>query len=675
MTAKYFALLTNVGAAKLANATALGNQLAITVMAVGDANGAEPVPEPSQTQLVHECHRALVNSLRVDPNNPSQVIAEQVLTETVGGWWIREIGLYDADGDLIAVGNCPPSYKPLMAEGSGREQIIRMILIVSSSDAVELKIDPSIVLATREYVDDAIETHTKTRNHPDASTTAKGLVQLSSATNSASETLAATPKAVKAAYDLANGKLSSVPDATTAAKGVVQLSNATNSASETLAATPKAVKAAYDLANGKLSSVPNATTAAKGIVQLSSATNSASETLAATPKAVKAAYDLPGASGLGVGPVAKTDAYSNIGQLYRVNNLSANKPPATTGNVSAGVVCLPMDAAPSAGYFAVVGGSMAAYVGFSGVEAGGITWARIYTEKYLPPMYGLGAAGSDRALLADLLSPNKGYTGYTWSATSGDPDAPSFFPQGGTFGIQNQLWHNTGQYFALQTVWRNGRVGFRTMEANVPGAWNEFFHTGNPSPGEYPIGAPIPWPSDTIPSGFSSLQGQAFDKSKYPKLAIAYPSGIFPDMRGWTVKGKPASGRSVLSQEGDGVKSHNHTGTVSNTDLGTKATSSFDYDSKASNDSGDHVHPMKDYNSNTSLDGGSSSRHSIDDNRGFANTGIMQGAGNHAHWTYIGPHGHTLDLGPHGHGMSIDAFGNPENTVKNIAFNYIVRLA
>lgn len=183
--------------------------------------------------------------------------------------------------------------------------------------------------------------------------------------------------------------------------------------------------------------------------------------------------------GLGLGPVAKTDAYSNIAQFYRVNNVSANKPPAVTGNVSAGVICAPMDAAPSAGYWAIVGGNMAAYVGFSGAEAGGITWARIYTEKYLPPMYGLGPVGSSRALLADLLSPDKGYTGFTWSSASGDPNAPTFFPQGGTFGIQNQLWRNTDQYFALQTVWRNGRIGFRTMEANVPGVWNEFFHTGH----------------------------------------------------------------------------------------------------------------------------------------------------------------------------------------------------
>ncbi|HHL0959092.1 TPA: phage tail protein, partial [Serratia marcescens] len=207
MTAKYFALLTNVGAAKLANAAALGEKLEITAMAVGDANGTDPTPDPAQTKLVHECHRAPLNSLSVDPNNASQVIAEQVLAEIVGGWWVREIGLYDTNGDLVAIGNCPPSYKPLITEGSGREQIIRMILIVSSSDAVELKIDPAVVLATREYVDDAIETHAKSRNHPDATTTGKGLVKLSSATDSTSETLAATPKAVKDVYDLASSRL------------------------------------------------------------------------------------------------------------------------------------------------------------------------------------------------------------------------------------------------------------------------------------------------------------------------------------------------------------------------------------------------------------------------------------------------------------------------------------
>jgi len=153
---KYFALLTNIGAAKLANATALGTQVEITQMAVGDGNGALPTPNPAQTALTHEQRRAQLNMLTIDPVNTSQIIAEQVIPEDVGGWWIREIGLFDKDGDMIAVANCAETYKPQLQEGSGRVQVIRVILIVSSTEAVTLKIDPSVVLATRKYVDDAI---------------------------------------------------------------------------------------------------------------------------------------------------------------------------------------------------------------------------------------------------------------------------------------------------------------------------------------------------------------------------------------------------------------------------------------------------------------------------------------------------------------------------------------
>ncbi|MCF6717060.1 phage tail protein, partial [Escherichia coli] len=289
MTVKYYAILTNQGAARLANATMLGSKLNLTQMAVGDANGVLPTPDPAQTKLINQKRIAPLNLLSVDPNNQSQIIAEQIIPENEGGFWIREIGLYDDEGVLIAVANCPETYKPQLQEGSGRTQTIRMILVVSNTEAITLKIDPSVVLATRKYVDDKISEHEQSRRHPDASLTAKGFTQLSSATNSTSETLAATPKAVKVAYDLANGKYTA-QDATTARKGLVQLSSATNSDSETLAATPKAVKTAYDLANGKYTA-QDATTARKGLVQLSSATNSTSETLAATPKAVKSAYD------------------------------------------------------------------------------------------------------------------------------------------------------------------------------------------------------------------------------------------------------------------------------------------------------------------------------------------------------------------------------------------------
>ena len=156
MTAKYFAILTNQGAARLANATALGTQLNLTQMAVGDANGTLPTPDPAQTKLVNQKRIAPLNLLAVEPNNTSQIIAEQIIPESEGGFWIREIGLYDDDGILIAVANCPETYKPQLQEGSGRTQTIRMILIVSSTSSISLKIDPSVVLATRQYVDDKV---------------------------------------------------------------------------------------------------------------------------------------------------------------------------------------------------------------------------------------------------------------------------------------------------------------------------------------------------------------------------------------------------------------------------------------------------------------------------------------------------------------------------------------
>ncbi|EOX5481453.1 TPA: phage tail protein [Escherichia coli] len=156
MSAKFYTLLTEIGAAKLASAAALGIPLKITQMAVGDGGGVLPTPSAQQTALVAEKHRAALNMLYIDPQNSSQIIAEQVIPETEGGWWIREVGLFDETGALIAVGNCPESYKPQLAEGSGRTQTVRMVLITSSTDNITLKIDPAVVLATRKYVDDKV---------------------------------------------------------------------------------------------------------------------------------------------------------------------------------------------------------------------------------------------------------------------------------------------------------------------------------------------------------------------------------------------------------------------------------------------------------------------------------------------------------------------------------------
>lgn len=290
MSKKFKTIITTAGAEKLAAATVPGGKkLNLTVMAVGDGGGTLPEPDAGQTKLINEVWRHALNKVSQDNKNKNYIVAELVIPPDVGGFWMRELGLYDDAGTLIAVANMAESYKPKLAEGSGRAQTCRMVIIVSNVDSVELSIDATTVMATQDYVDDKLAEHEKSRNHPDATLKEKGFVQLSSTTDSESESLAATPKAVKAAYDLANGKYTA-QDASTAQKGIVQLSSATDSNDEGKAATPKAVKAAYDLANGKYTA-QDASTTQKGIVQLSSATDSNDEGKAATPKAVKAAND------------------------------------------------------------------------------------------------------------------------------------------------------------------------------------------------------------------------------------------------------------------------------------------------------------------------------------------------------------------------------------------------
>lgn len=211
MSQTYFTILTHLDARKLAEATASGTQLKLTHLAVGDGNGAVPAPLPTQTQLIHEVRRSTINTIYTDEKNENYIIIEQVIPPEEGGFYVRELGVFDDKGNLIAVGNCPPSYKPKLSEGSGRTQVINMVIMIDNTGTVELKIDASTVLATRKYVDDLISSkmteHEKSANHPDASTASKGFVQLNSAIDSDAENQAATPKAVNAVYELANKKL------------------------------------------------------------------------------------------------------------------------------------------------------------------------------------------------------------------------------------------------------------------------------------------------------------------------------------------------------------------------------------------------------------------------------------------------------------------------------------
>ncbi|MFV7406386.1 phage tail protein [Salmonella enterica] len=308
MDNEFYTLLTDRGMAKIASALADKKQLHLQKMAVGDGGGQYYEPTASQTNLRHEVWRGEMNTLTVAPNNPNWLIAELVLPEDVGGWYVREVGVFDDEGELIAIGKFPESYKPLLPGGCGKQVCIRLIMEVSNTTAVTLTVDPSIVLATRDYVDARLDEHEHSTNHPDATLTQKGFTQLSNATDSDDETKAATPKAVKAAMAEARNhthtwnQITGVPDGTLTQKGIVKLNSATDSTSTTEAATPSAVKAAMDKANAaapashthvwnQIIGVPDGTLTQKGIVTLNSATDSTSTTEAATPSAVKAAMD------------------------------------------------------------------------------------------------------------------------------------------------------------------------------------------------------------------------------------------------------------------------------------------------------------------------------------------------------------------------------------------------
>ncbi|HCB5646968.1 TPA: prophage tail fiber N-terminal domain-containing protein [Escherichia coli] len=303
--------------------------------------------------------------------------------------------------------------------------------------------------------------------------------------------------------------------------------------------------------------------------------------------------------------------------------------------------------------------------------------------------------------------------GVPWNAESG---AYNVTRSGDTYILVN-FYTGVGSCRTLQMKahYRNGGLFYRSSRDGYgfEEGWAEVYTSKNLPPESYPVGAPIPWPSDTVPSGYALMQGQTFDKSAYPKLAAAYPSGVIPDMRGWTIKGKPASGRAVLSQEQDGIKSHTHSASASSTDLGTKTTSSFDYGTKSTNNTGAHTHSLS---GSTNAAGNHSHRDgrrfnpsvfkdtyqygytssgqntwgvqgsvgmstgwlantSTDGNHSHSLSGTAASAGAHAHTVGIGAHTHSVAIGSHGHTITVNAAGNAENTVKNIAFNYIVRLA
>ncbi|EKQ5888270.1 phage tail protein [Salmonella enterica] len=351
---------------------------------------------------------------------------------------------------------------------------------------------------------------------------------------------------------------------------------------------------------------PDASTDEKGFVQLSSAIDSDSEKLAATPKAVKAANDNADKR------LVKDQNGDDIpDKSLFVRNIGA----------------LPANGTAVAANRLASRGALTALTGTTRGSDNGLIMGEVYNNGY-PTQYGnvlrLTGTGDGEILIG-------------WSGTNGAP-APAYI---------------------------------RSHRDTADAEWSEWamlYTTLNPPPDSHPVGAAIAWPSDATPAGYALMQGQSFDKSAYPLLSIAYPSGVIPDMRGWTIKGKPASGRAVLSQEMDGNKSHSHTARAQDTDLGTKTTSSFDYGTKSSNTTGGHNHSAGGLYGGDSI--GGKTRVQRD-----GNNQLTSWNGDHAHTTWIGPHEHSVYIGPHGHLVIVDADGNAETTVKNIAFNYIVRLA
>ncbi|HAY4880041.1 TPA: phage tail protein [Escherichia coli] len=872
MSTKFKTVITTAGAAKLAAATVPGGKkVNLSAMAVGDGNGKLPVPDAGQTKLVHEVWRHALNKVSVDNKNKNYIVAELVVPPEVGGFWMRELGLYDDAGTLIAVSNMAESYKPELAEGSGRAQTCRMVIILSNVASVELSIDASTVMATQDYVDDKIAEHEQSRRHPDATLTEKGFTQLSSATNSTSEKLAATPKAVKAANDNANSRLAKnqngadIQDKSAfldnvgvtsltfmknngempldadlntfgpvkAYSGIWSKATSTNATLEKNFPEDNAVGVLEVFAAGNFAGTQRFTTRDGNVYMRKLAnkwngtdgpwgvwrhTQSATRPLSTTidlntlgaaehlglwrnSSSAIASYErnYPEEGGFAQGMLeileggnyGRTQRYTTRrGNMY-VRCLAASwdasnpqwEPWLRVGHQSESRYYEgDLNVLTDPGIYSVTGkatnGPMLDTVGatllgilevirrfdgvsvwqrytttgksettqgrtFERVYAGSkwTEWREVYNSFSLPLNLGIGGAvaklssldwqtydfvpGSLITVRLDNMTNIPG--GMDWGVIDGNLINIAVGPSddSGT-GRSMHVWRSTVSKanYRFFMVRISGNPGSRTItarrvpiidEAQTWGAKQTFSaglsgelsgnaatatklktartingvkFDGSANIEAFPPGVPLPWPSDTPPAGYAIMQGQTFDKAAYPKLAIAYPSGVIPDMRGWTIKGKPASGRAVLSQEQDGIKSHTHSASASNTDLGTKTTSSFDYGTKTvstfnygtktTNTTGNHTHTIYRGNANTNGETGKTGF----DNPSF--NGTSGAAGNHAHTVDIGAHNHTVGIGAHshtvaigshGHSITVNATGNTENTVKNIAFNYIVRLA
>lgn len=716
MAEKYYSILTNRGKELEAQSSATGKPVIIKDFVVGDGNGQAVRPDPAQTKLVREVYRSAISALQVSPDQANQFFAQLVLPVAVGGFVVREVGLLTDAGELYSVANCAAIEKP----ENGVSVNLQFRLAVSETAAVELKVATGDGLFLRidrnlgeiaENGPGAQKSAREAIDVVDATISRKGLVQLSNATDSTSEEMAATSKAVKAAYDLADGKYTA-QDATTARKGIVQLSSATDSTSEVMAATPKAVKAVND----ELAKVKNSLGTASGKDVVTSQTDTTAG------RVLTVGYAGVG----GTAPrtaVAGANSYDNI----PAGLASGFWTHAVDGGPYAHTITLLQDGGGNRDdRHLIIPSSNTGKIAIRWDAGQTKSYQYFYTDKNKPTAADVGAVPSGRkvnghALSADInVTSQDIFNGQAIGLSTEDLDTlktPGIYYQpanANTSTARHYPENNAGTLIVYKNagvtqvyrVYNSSRSYTRSQYST--GAWTAWTPVD-----AFPVGAPIPWPSDVAPFGYAIMAGQTFDKTAYPLLAAAYPSGVIPDMRGWTIKGKPASGRAVLSQEQDGIKSHNHGASASSTDLGTKntsafdhgtkTTSSFDYGTKTSNSTGAHTHSVSGTAASAGdhshaqrawRDGGGGNGVYIDRNvfnkAGFVDTssftvnagahthsvtGTAASAGAHAHTVAVGAHTHSVVMGSHTHTITVAAAGNAENTVKNIAYNYIVRLA
>ncbi|HGN1955002.1 TPA: phage tail protein [Proteus mirabilis] len=589
MSAKFFALLTVIGANKLAKATALGTTLKITQMAVGDGGGTLPMPSAEQTKLVNEKRRAGINTLFIDSKNANQIVAEQVIPENEGGYWIREIGLFDDEGSLIAVGNCPETYKPQLQEGSGRTQTIRMILTVSHTESVELKVDPSVILATRESVDNAIEIASKSI----LDTVEKEY---------------ATKDEVKKKFDNSNivHEKGASKEKVISQKGVTELfqpkgnyqpaGNYVTTATFNLEINKKIDKASLSQQLGNdVNKVPSLDLVTKELGKKQASGNYADKsssntqsfsapieaitkiTALSADKKNSVALNVSNEGSAGIEVSASSSAYHRLpkesGTLVNENygyskteaslkfqplGNYADKNATTTQNFSGTIISVKNIISQN--------------------EKCSIA---LETTTDNPRLLTRIKNGPWRNVTFQDKSGEVAFVGDSYTTTQSDN---KYQLKGDYADKSSTAGQNfNGPIYATNNV--GARVGERRIKFELTAGKPEITHTDGVNgwrgavfpdktgtlaltsdideANNIPVGSPIPWSLATAPSGYLICNGQTFNKSTYPKLAVAYPSGKLPDLRGEFIRGLDSgrgidAGRSVLSaQKGNSLLSTN----------------------------------------------------------------------------------------------------------------------